>query len=241
MTLREIKEHIGKEFGLEVGYDTVYYWLRRKFKLPYGEPFTLDKRWPDDAEGILTENLKDELEGEEEVTPVFMDESSFYSSPSTVKVFNPGRIKVEKSREKIVVFGGLSVNGESVVVVRRASNRWSFIDFLKALRKANPSRTILLVLDNAPYHWAAEARLTARELGIKLCYLPPYSPDLNPIEYLWKDLKKTFAFQPFEAIKTRVEEAFLELANDRRYTYSKAWLEKFSHIIDKHIALKQTA
>ena len=241
MTIREVKEFIAEKFGLKVSYDTVHRWLRVKMKLPYGKPFTVDKRRPDNAEEMLADHLREELEGEEEVILVFMDESSFYSSPSTVRVFNPVKMPIERNREKIVVFGGLAVNGESTVIVRRASNRWSFIDFLRALRRANPVGTILLILDNAPYHWAAEARLTARKLGIKLCYLPPYSPDLNPIEYLWRDLKRTFAFQPFETIKNHVEEAFLELANNRKYTYSKAWLEKFSHILDEHITLKQTA
>jgi len=240
MTIREVMKFTGEKFGVNVSYDTVYYWLRIKMKLPYGKPFTVDKRRPENAEEIMAKNLKDKLEGEGGIILVFMDESSFYSSPSTVRVFNPAKLPVERTREKIVVFGGLAVNGQSVVIVRRSSNRWSFIDFLKALREANPTGRILLILDNAPYHWAAEARLTARELGIKLCYLPPYSPDLNPIEYLWKDLKRHFAFQTFKTIKEQVEEAFLELANGRRYTYTKAWLEKFSQIIDEHIALKQT-
>ncbi|MFQ6063540.1 MAG: transposase [Methanosarcinales archaeon] len=30
----------------------------------------------------------------------------------------------------------------------------------------------------------------AKELGIYLIFLPPYSPDLNPIEYIWKSIKR---------------------------------------------------
>ena len=43
-----------------------------------------------------------------------------------------------------------------------------------------------MVLDGAGYHRKKEVVDTAKELGIKLHYLPPYSPNLSPIERLWK-------------------------------------------------------
>jgi transposase len=43
-----------------------------------------------------------------------------------------------------------------------------------------------LVLDNFATHKAKMVREKASELNIELIYLPPYSPDLNPIEYLRK-------------------------------------------------------
>jgi len=42
------------------------------------------------------------------------------------------------------------------------------------------------VLDGAGYHCSAVVIEKAKELNIKLHYLPPYSPNLNPIERLWK-------------------------------------------------------
>jgi len=49
---------------------------------------------------------------------------------------------------------------------------------------------IYFVLDNAPYNRAKKVCRLAKELGIRLLYLPPYSPNLNPIERLWKFMKK---------------------------------------------------
>jgi transposase len=43
-----------------------------------------------------------------------------------------------------------------------------------------------MVLDGAGYHRSKEVVAAAKELGIRLHYLPPYSPNLNPIERLWK-------------------------------------------------------
>ncbi len=36
---------------------------------------------------------------------------------------------------------------------------------------------------------------TAKELGVYLVYLPPYSPDLNPIEYIWKSIKRVVSLK----------------------------------------------
>ncbi len=43
-----------------------------------------------------------------------------------------------------------------------------------------------MILDGAGYHRAKDLKNKAKELDIKLYYLPPYSPNLNPIERLWK-------------------------------------------------------
>ena len=54
---------------------------------------------------------------------------------------------------------------------------------------------ILLVMDNASYH---KSKALLRELarfggGVQVVYLPPYSPDLNSVEMIWKELKKYIA------------------------------------------------
>ena len=52
------------------------------------------------------------------------------------------------------------------------------------------AKKIYLILDNAPYNKFNQVRDLARELKIKILYLPAYSPNLNPIERLWKFMKK---------------------------------------------------
>jgi transposase len=47
----------------------------------------------------------------------------------------------------------------------------------------------VLILDNASIHKSAELRLMCEERGVLLKFLPPYSPDFNPIENTFKDLK----------------------------------------------------
>ena len=239
--IRDVVIYLREKYGLEISYDMVYYWLRRVLKRPYGKPYLVDKRRPENAEEMLEVSLRECIVGKDGFVLVFMDETSFRASPSTVRIFNPGKIRVARDTRRFTLFGGLAVNGVSVALKVGRANRWNFIKFLEMLREANGFKPIVLVLDNASFHWAAEARFVARELNIELCYLPPYSPDLNPIEVLWRDLKRFFALRDFEEISVYVEEVFLELAGERRYTYTGAWLRRFSHILDEFLAVKSEA
>lgn len=51
----------------------------------------------------------------------------------------------------------------------------------------NPSS--VLIMDNAPFHKKGKLKQMAQQYGIRLVYLPAYSPDLNPIEKCWAKLK----------------------------------------------------
>lgn len=63
--------------------------------------------------------------------------------------------------------------------------------FLKQIRQDYPKAPkITVFLDNARYNRAYDVQALAQELGIILAYLPPYAPNLNLIERLWKFFKK---------------------------------------------------
>ena len=67
-----------------------------------------------------------------------------------------------------------------------------------------------IILDNASFHKSPETRRLIEEAGCKLIYLPPYSPDLNPIEKIWSRLKKIiqYARQTFDDISSSIDYAF---------------------------------
>ena len=47
-----------------------------------------------------------------------------------------------------------------------------------------------VIMDNASFHKSPKVREAIESAGCKLIYLPPYSPDLNPIEKFWANLKR---------------------------------------------------
>jgi len=67
---------------------------------------------------------------------------------------------------------------------------------------------ITIVLDNARYQRCKLVLEKAAELGIELLFLPPYSPNLNLIERLWKFVKKQVLYskyyERFEDFKTAI-------------------------------------
>ncbi len=91
-----------------------------------------------------------------------------------------------------------------------------------------------MILDNFRSHKAKIVQECADELGIVLVYLPPYSPDLNPIEYIWKDAKrvisKTF-IKNLNALKRVISKIFFECS--KKSSYAKSWISKFTPHIQK--------
>lgn len=67
----------------------------------------------------------------------------------------------------------------------------TFISFLRQLLQNNPNKKIAVILDNASQHACKKVqRFLNRYSRIKLYFLPPYSPEYNPIERFWGWLKK---------------------------------------------------
>jgi len=67
-------------------------------------------------------------------------------------------------------------------------------DVLRRLRAEFPDGKLVLIWDGAPYHRATAVRAAAAELGIELAPLPGYSPDLMPVEALWRWLREDVTY-----------------------------------------------
>jgi len=66
-----------------------------------------------------------------------------------------------------------------------------FIAFLNQLRLQFPKRKLCIILDNVSYHKSLLVKkYLSRHSEIVLIYLPPYSPEYNPVERIWKWFKK---------------------------------------------------
>jgi len=79
------------------------------------------------------------------------------------------------------------------------------------LKEAKPGSVI--VLDNATFHRKKTLRKLAEQAGCSVLFLPPYSPDLNPIEKVWANLKKFLKYHLrfFTSLSAAIT-AFFQLA-----------------------------
>jgi transposase len=101
-------------------------------------------------------------------------------------------VKSGSGRQRFNVLGALNaVTHELVTVTNEAYiNAQSVCELLQKIAGLGLLLPITLVLDNARYQKCALVSEMAASLDIELLYLPPYSPNLNLIERLWKFTKK---------------------------------------------------
>ena len=66
-----------------------------------------------------------------------------------------------------------------------ACNRDIFEVYLKQVLMPNLKKGDIVIMDNASFHKGGNIQKIFYDAGVKILYLPPYSPDLNPIERFW--------------------------------------------------------
>lgn len=128
---------------------------------------------------------------------VFEDEVFFQQSGSTHRTFaRIGKgiiVKSEPVKRCIKALGAISDEANPSFYFKFAPvfNQVSFLRFLQKLVNRYAGRKIFMILDNVRYHHARTIKewLEENSEKIELHFLPPYSPNLNPIETVWKKVK----------------------------------------------------
>ena len=153
----------------------------------------------------------------------FGDEASFALWGSLSYTWAPRgeqpEIKTNGKRKGYKMFGLIEFFTGKLVYkgIEAKFNSDSYADFLKNLLD-QISGTIFLVQDGARYHTskAMQAFFQEHQERLKIFQLPSYSPDYNPIEYLWKKVKSTAThnryFEDFAKLTTSVDKALATLA-----------------------------
>ncbi len=72
------------------------------------------------------------------------------------------------------------------------TNKEIFQQYLQEILLPVIKKDQVIILDNAKFHKGEDIRRLTEEKGVKLKYLPSYSPDLNPIEKKWAQIKKIY-------------------------------------------------
>lgn len=96
------------------------------------------------------------------------------------------------SSKKLLTFGALTSNHKFFYEFYEAQNSLTFRHFLRTFIKTLSRRKkYVFILDNAAFHKTQTVRNLLKEYSsfISVEYLPPYSPELNPIETNWKVTK----------------------------------------------------
>ena len=158
------------------------------FKKPEKVPGKID---PTKQEQFIEEyqRLKESLQPSDEL--YFLDAvHPEYQSQAVCGWIKKGECKTLQTtaRQNRLHFVGALNLKEMQVIVREYEtiDGDAIIQFFKDLESTKKKGEIHIILDNAPAHKNCKLREYLKNSRIRLHYLPPYSPNLNPIERLWK-------------------------------------------------------
>jgi hypothetical protein len=200
-----------------------YKWKRFRLSL-------IDKRNQEqfDKQQIELEQLK-ELHQMEYIDLCYCDESHFGLTPNVGYAWqhkdNPILLPAAKGK-RLSVFGLMtpdcklwswmiegSINSDMVIAI--------FDDFASQITKKT-----VVVIDNAPIHRSDKfmAKIAQwKEQDLLIYFLPPYSPELNLIEILWKHIKYYWlpfdAFSCFQNLKERLEDVLKYVGSKHRINF----------------------
>lgn len=139
---------------------------------------------------------------------VFLDESGVTTSMTRLYARSEGGGRIYEatadSRWKIMtIIGAMSLRGMiATMTIEEATDGDIFRAYVQEVLCAALKPGDVVVMDNLSSHKVSGVRQMIEKVGAEVLYLPPYSPDLNPIEKAWSKLK-----QLLRSAKARTKEA----------------------------------
>jgi len=216
----QIVQFIEKRWGVQFSVSGLNKWLKRHhfvYKQPSSRPYQADL---EKQEAFIKEyqKLKADLPEDEEI--VFMDSAH----PTQATKFSHGWIRKGKrkflntnaSRTRLNMVGAINLDKlETQLINRFDCNIDSDVicAFLPQIRRQYSDKgTIHLIMDQAGYHKANSVQEMAKALNIKIHFLPPHSPNLNPIERFWKLMnqraRNNIFFHSAKEFREKIDEFF---------------------------------
>jgi transposase len=201
--VKDIVAYVLVAFSVEYTVHGLRQWLRRhgfSYKKPAIVPGKANK---EQQEKWLAEyeKLRQELPRNE--TIAFMDgvhpTHNVQPAYGWIKIGVRKEIATNTGRMRLNLSGIIDVISHNLLVKEDLTlNAESTIQFFKNIEKAYPTMKMVHVFcDNAPYYRNARVRQYLETSKISLHFLPPYSPNLNPIERLWKWMKERVIYNTY--------------------------------------------
>jgi transposase len=133
----------------------------------------------------------------------------------------PAQVIISGRNRRRTLLGALQVGtGELVTVVRERCRTDDVLSAVHTLGMVRPDVPKLLIWDNAPPHHPHRVRDAAQAAHITLAFLPFRSPELMPLEELWRGLKTSVAanrtYASLEELSARAVDWLTAMSNEDR-------------------------
>lgn len=197
-TRKIIRDLIRREFGVkysEVQVGRVLKKIGLSAQRPLYRAYQRDPERVEEWKKVIYPKIR-KLAAEEGASIFFEDEAGLRTDHHAGTTWSPvGQTPVvikTGERKSISMVSAISPRGELRFRVQEGNmNADRFIDFLKALLSTVEGK-VFLIVDGHPVHRSKKVReFTENDAGgrLKIFFLPPYSPDLNPDEWVWNNVK----------------------------------------------------
>jgi transposase len=132
-------------------------------------------------------------------------------------------IRAASGRQRFNVLGAWNARTQELIAVTNTTvvNTATRCELVRKIAALGLTGPITLVLDNARYQRNAVVEALAKELGIKLLFLPSYSPNLNLIERLWKFIKRRALYGRYHPTFAEFQAAIQEVLDGLSTTHAK--------------------
>ena len=178
-----------------------------------------------------TGNMMD-LKSNKKVLIFSFDEAAFQFIGNYIKVYSLTKpeMKMDTNRYKCKAAGfySLTPEGNDYITFIENSKKETIGEVLKEIKIENDDAIIFLIIDNFSSHRSDYVKDIAKGINIELCYLPPYSPQLQPIERKWLEIK-----QNVMKYKIRYIPNFREKSDDEKLDILKSLVENSFYKLSK--------
>jgi len=245
---KEVCVYVLNKYGIQYTVAGITDWLLRNgfvYKKPMEIPKKLD---PEKQEAFVKKyhELKEHLKEGERI--FFMDATHpEYQSQSSYGWILKGEVKTlttTTKQERVHFLGAIELGQMEVIAQEYETvNADTTVDFLKRLEEKNPATKIYLICDNASSNRCKKVQeYVKKSKWIEIHYLPPYSPNLNPIERLWKVMREEVTYnkthKQFKEFSSAIREFFNEKVNRLKQLLRRRINDNFQKI---HINPLQTS
>jgi len=221
-TTKAIKSLIFEKFSVEYSLSAVYALLMR-MGFVYKKPKVIPSKGDREAQIAFAETVEKTLDsmGENDAMYYVDGVHPQYATSVTYGWIEKGtdvEFSAQTGRKRVNINGALNARTNEIIVDEQPTlNAQAFIALIKRLEQINDSAEVIyIILDNARYYRNKLVLEYVKTSRVKLLFLPPYSPNLNLIERVWKFLKNHLLynryFDSFDSFKTEVLD-FLEAAH----------------------------
>jgi putative transposase len=241
-TPEELRDYLESEYGVLYKSKQSYYDLLHEGGINWKKNENVNPERDEEKVAAQRKIIKDKIRESEEdirkgdVVVLMEDESHLLWGDTVGYVWGRKNEKVgvpmSNEKERQTYYGAVNVlSGEFHILPYESGNGVNTVSFVKYLEEICKDAKIILIWDGATYHKYGEMRryleeinggLNEKDWKVTCLLFPPYAPDQNPVEEIWRK-GKNFLRRHFYENKTfrQVKESFFDFLKEQIFSFPK--------------------